>query len=119
MSDTGTGVLRRRPDARWRLSADALESLVGLQLDLLDSAASVTAAGGLLVYATCSLEPEENEEQVEAFLGRHPGFRREPPEPGAVSRDLVDGKGDLRVLPFHRGTDGAYASRLRNTAGCG
>jgi 16S rRNA (cytosine967-C5)-methyltransferase len=113
---TGTGVLRRRPDARWRVTPERLASLVRLQRDLLDSAAELVAAGGVLVYATCSLEPEENEEQVERFLARHSGFRREQPEPAAVGADLVDDDGDLRVRPWLSNTDGAYASRLRRCA---
>ena len=107
-------MLRRRPDARWRATEERLAALVALQRSLLDGAASVTAPGGLLVYATCSLEPEENEEQVDAFLVRHPQFRREPPDSGWVRDDLVDERGDLRVLPFVSATDGAYASRLRH-----
>ncbi len=69
------------------------------------------APGGTLVYSTCTLEPEENEERVEAFLGAHPGFRREPGS--AVRSELLDEAGDLRVLPQHTGFDGAYAARLR------
>lgn len=114
---TGTGVLCRRPDARWRVTEEQLGSLTGLQADLLDGAASITAPGGLLVYATCSLEPEENEEQVDAFLVRHPAFRRDPTAAELVRRELMDERGDLRIQPFRWGTDGAFASRLRNTAG--
>lgn len=110
---TGTGVLRRRTDARWRITPDGLASLTRLQSKLLDGAASVTGPGGLLVYATCSLEPEENEEQVEAFLRRHPEFEREPPAAASVRRETVDDRGDLRILPFTWDTDGAFASRLR------
>lgn len=110
---TGTGVLRRRPDARWRLEQGKLDSLVALQRELLDAAAGLLEPGGLLVYATCSLEPEENEEQVEGFLFRNPGFRRERPEPAWVPVEAVDEHGDLRVLPWEWDTDGAYASRLR------
>jgi 16S rRNA (cytosine967-C5)-methyltransferase len=69
--------------------------------------------GGLLVYATCSLEPEENEEQVDGFLERFPDFGREPPGTGRVRDGAIDGRGDLRVMPWQWGTDGAFASRLR------
>ncbi len=110
---TGTGVLRRRPDARWRLSQDRLESLVALQSELLEAMARVVEPGGLLVYATCSLEPEENETQVERFLARHGDFRREAPEPAWVREESTDVRGDLRVLPWQWDTDGAFASRLR------
>lgn len=110
---TGTGVLRRRPDARWRLGQQKLDSLVVLQRELLDAATGLVEPGGLLVYATCSLEPEENEEQVEEFLARHGDFRREAPETAWVRRESTDESGDLRVLPWKWDTDGAFASRLR------
>lgn len=115
---TGTGTLRRRPDARWRAGPDRLEALVRLQREMLDAVARVVEPDGRLVYATCSLEPEENEDQVEAFLRRHPDFERDPPGPtAALPTDVVDERGDLRVLPWRRGTDGAYAARLRRRDG--
>jgi 16S rRNA (cytosine967-C5)-methyltransferase len=112
---TGTGVLRRRPDARWRVDQHRLDSLVALQSELLDAMADLVEPGGLLVYATCSLEPEENEEQVGGFLARHVDFRREPPEPTWVPDEAIDENGDLRMLPWKWDTDGAFASRLRRS----
>ena len=82
-----------------------------LQRAILEGAAPLVPAGGLLVYSTCTLEPEENEEQVEAFLGQHPDFRLEATD--AVAADLLDSGGALRVLPHLTGFDGAYAARLR------
>lgn len=117
---TGTGTLRRRPALRWRQGPDRLRSLVRLQEEILDGAAPLVESGGLLVYSTCSLEAEENEEQVERFLERHSEFRREGPEDGAdLPPDVVDARGDLRVLPWTRGTDGSYAARLRRVDGTG
>ena len=111
---SGTGVLRRRPDARWRLSERRLESLLSLQVELLDACADLVEPGGLLVYSTCSLEAEENEGQVEAFLSRRPEFSREPPGSlTGLAADCVTDRGDLEILPFQSGTDGAFASRLR------
>jgi 16S rRNA (cytosine967-C5)-methyltransferase len=107
----GTGTFARHPDARWRVTADALESLAGHQRRLLDAAADVVRAGGLLVYATCSLEPEENDLQTGAFLERHPEFQREP-SPGFPA-SLQNAAGDLSILPQRHGMDGAYAARLR------
>ena len=95
---SNTGVLRRRPDARWNWSEEKLAALVKLQAEILDACAPRVAPGGLLVYSTCSNEPEENEAQVTAFLARHPDFSLEE------SRES---------LPFESGTDGAFAARLR------
>lgn len=109
---TGTGVLRRRPDARWRIGPGRLEALVGLQRDMLDACAAVVVPGGRLIYATCSLEPEENERQVAAFLERNESFEREAPGAVPLPSDVLDARGELRIAPWQRETDGAYAARL-------
>jgi 16S rRNA (cytosine967-C5)-methyltransferase len=110
----GTGTFARHPDARWRVTPKALESLVRLQAELLSQAADVVSPGGLLVYSTCSLEPEENRAQVEGFLETHPEFRREATT--SVSAELLSPEGDLMVLPQQHAIDGAYAARLRRSA---
>jgi 16S rRNA (cytosine967-C5)-methyltransferase len=110
----GTGTFARHPDARWRVTPDALASLVRLQAELLEGTASVVEPGGWLIYSTCSLEPEENQLQVAQFLERHPEFRREPT--AAVAADLLSPEGDLAIFPHRHGIDGAFASRLRRTA---
>jgi 16S rRNA (cytosine967-C5)-methyltransferase len=107
----GTGSFARHPDARWRVSPQALEKLAGVQTELLERAAELVAPGGLLIYATCSLEPEENAEQVNRFLARHPEFCREPAT--TFPPALLSEAGDLTMLPQRHGTDGAYAARLR------
>ncbi len=112
---TGTGVLRRRADARWRLGQRGLDDLVALQREIVDACAAAVRPGGLLVYSTCSLEREENEEQVDALLDRRPDYRREPPPAGVLS-DCTTPNGDLFVRPWLTGTDGAYAARLRRIA---
>ncbi len=94
---SNTGVLRRRPDARWNWSEGKLAALVKLQAEILDACASRVEPGGVLVYSTCSNEPEENTAQVEAFLARHPDFSL------AESRESV---------PHESGTDGAFAAKL-------
>ncbi|HUH12468.1 MAG TPA: RsmB/NOP family class I SAM-dependent RNA methyltransferase, partial [Longimicrobiales bacterium] len=107
---TGTGTLRRHPDGKWRLTPRDLEALATLQAEILRGAAEVVQAGGVLVYATCSLEAEENETQVERFLEEHPEFRLESgPAPAAGT---VDASGYLRVLPQAHGSDGAFAARM-------
>jgi len=110
----GTGTFARHPEARLRVTAQALRDLATTQSQLLEGVCAAVRPGGLLVYATCSLEPEENEEQVAQFLDRHPEFRREPCS--AVPADCLTPDGDLTLLPHRHGTDGAYAARLRRTA---
>ncbi|HMA39368.1 MAG TPA: hypothetical protein VKP10_04785, partial [Gemmatimonadales bacterium] len=77
----------------------------------LEAAAGLVRAGGVLIYATCSLEPEENERQVEAFLERHPEFARST-VCESVPATLLSAAGDFRSLPQRHGIDGAYAARL-------
>ncbi len=110
----GTGTFARHPDARLRVTTEALEELAERQRELLDAVAKVVRPGGLLVYATCSLEPEEDEMQVERFLARHPEFHREPAD--GFPPGLLTDKGDLMTLPQRDRIDGAYAARLRRTA---
>jgi 16S rRNA (cytosine967-C5)-methyltransferase len=109
---TGTGTFRRHPDARWRLKTSDLAVLGALQRAIIRAAATVVRPGGLLVYSTCSLEPEENDEQIESFLADHPEWTLEPPPNGAVPDGVLDA-GRLRVLPQRHGADGAFAARLR------
>ena len=109
---TGTGTFRRHPDARWRLKISDLAVMSALQKTILKAAAKVVKAGGLLVYSTCSLEPEENDEQVDWFLSENPNWILEAPPEGSVAPELLDG-GRLRVLPQRHGSDGAFAARLR------
>lgn len=112
---TGTGTFRRHPDARWRLRPSDLAVMTNLQRAICRGAARAVAPGGLLIYSTCSLEPEENEEQVTTFLKEHPGFVLEPPLAGEIPAEVLDA-GFLRVLPQRHGTDGAFAARLRKVA---
>jgi 16S rRNA (cytosine967-C5)-methyltransferase len=107
----GTGSFARHPDARWRVTPEGLRSLERLQFELLERTAAVVPPGGLLVYSTCSLEPEENSAQVKRFLDGHPDFHRELTE--AVPPDLLSQEGDLMALPQQHGMDGAFAARLR------
>jgi 16S rRNA (cytosine967-C5)-methyltransferase len=112
---TGTGTFRRHPDARWRLKASDFAVLPALQRGIMNGAATAVRPGGLLVYSTCSLELEENDEQVAHFLATHPGWVLEPPPEGVVPASTLD-RGLLRVLPQRHGTDGAFAARLRRPA---
>jgi 16S rRNA (cytosine967-C5)-methyltransferase len=96
------------------VSAEALAELERRQAELLDGAARAVAPGGLLVYATCSIEPEENRLQVDRFLGRHPEFGREPSD--SFPAALTSPDGDLMILPQRHHMDGAFAARLRRSA---
>ena len=110
----GTGTFARHPDARWRVSASALVRLAEQQAELLHAVAGIVRPGGLLIYATCSLEPEENGLQMARFLTTHPEFSREPPTGFPVGLRSPDG--DLELFPQVHGTDGAFAARLRRRA---
>jgi 16S rRNA (cytosine967-C5)-methyltransferase len=112
---TGTGTLRRHPDARWRLKVSDLAVMAAIQRSIIRAAAQVVKPGGLLIYSTCSLEPEENDAQIEAFLNDHPEFVLEPPPADVVPNDVLDA-GRLRVLPHRHGVDGAFAARLRRVS---
>ena len=112
---TGTGTFRRHPDARWRLRVSDLAVMAAAQRTILRAAANAVLPGGLLIYSTCSLEPEENDAQVEAFLAEHAEWTLEPPPEGAVPAAVLDA-GRLRVLPQRHGTDGSFAARLRRGA---
>ncbi|PZQ53359.1 MAG: rRNA methyltransferase [Phenylobacterium zucineum] len=114
---SATGTFRRHPDMLWVASPADIAKLAQVQVRLLDSAARRVKPGGQLVYCVCSLEWEEGENQVTAFMARHPAFRLEPiaaGEGGAPEASLKD-DGTLRILPHHRagGTDGFYVARLR------
>ncbi len=109
---TGTGTFRRHPDARWRMRMSDFAVLPALQREILLAAADIVKPGGLLVYSTCSLELEENDDQVESFLATHKEFTLEPPPAGTVPDSVMD-NGLLRVLPQQHGTDGAFAARMR------
>ena len=96
---SATGTLARHPEGRWRLSEKGLKTAVKRQEELLEGTCETVRPGALLVYLTCSLEPEENDEQVDAFLESHADFERTCE--------------DLFLFPADRGTDGGFASRLR------
>ncbi len=115
---TATGTARRHPDVIHLKTQADRDRLAGLQSRLLAHAADLLAPGGRLVYGTCSLEPEEGERQLEAFLAAHADFARLPiaaVELGGLG-ELVTAAGDLRTLPCHLtekgGLDGFYAARL-------
>jgi 16S rRNA (cytosine967-C5)-methyltransferase len=120
---TATGTIRRHPDILRLKEPQDVARMALAQARMLAHAAGLVAPGGLLVYAVCSLEPEEGEQQTAAFLAAHPDFARQPiaaAEFGGEA-DWISTDGDLRTLIFHgvqsppelAGMDGFYAARLR------
>ncbi|MDR0307612.1 MAG: 16S rRNA (cytosine(967)-C(5))-methyltransferase RsmB [Chitinispirillales bacterium] len=111
---SATGVLQRHPDGRFVRTACDIDKMHNIQRGLLTSAAKLTKEGGVLVYSTCSLEPEENEQQVEWFLKEHPEFTLETP-PDAIPAMFIDNNNCLRITPFEHGMDGMFGARFRKT----
>jgi 16S rRNA (cytosine967-C5)-methyltransferase len=110
---SGLGTLRRDPDIKWRRQEAELIGLADRQCTLLHRAAATVRPGGRLVYATCSSEPEENEQVVDRFLASQPEFR--PIDLRHVRSELapvVDGSGLLRTLPFTHGLEAFFAAAL-------
>jgi 16S rRNA (cytosine967-C5)-methyltransferase len=122
---TGTGTWRRNPDAKWRMRPGALEVRLKDQVTVLDRAAALTKPGGRIAYITCSVLPQENGEQIRAFVARHPEFVIVPPqETMAVLWDkaedfaaatLQSAEG-LLMTPRRTGTDGFFVSVLKRRA---
>ncbi|XP_024034436.1 uncharacterized protein LOC18055154 isoform X2 [Citrus clementina] len=108
---SGLGVLSKRADLRWNRRLEDMEELKILQDELLDAASLLVKPGGVLVYSTCSIDPEENEERVEAFLLRHPEFSIDPAD-GLVPSDFVTKHGFFSSDPVKHSLDGAFAARL-------
>ena len=115
---TATGTLRRHPDAAWLKRPRDVATLVAVQDRLLGAAARLLRPGGLLVYCTCSLQPEEGRQRIDALLAAGAPFRPRPVRPAELAGlgDLLSAEGDLRTLPCHLGEkggmDGFYAARL-------
>lgn len=108
---SGLGVLAKKPDLKWKRDVADIIKLSRIQRELLENAARLLKPGGVLVYSTCTTEPEENEEIIRAFLQHHPEFRLE--HAGAwISSDLVNDEGFVQTLPHRHGMDGSFAARL-------
>ncbi len=109
---SGLGTLRSDPDIRWRHEPKSLVALAAQQLTLLSQAAAIVRPGGILVYATCSSEPEENEETVGRFEAMRPDFTAVAPAESRFGR-FIDPAGHFRTLPFRDGLQAFYAAVLR------
>jgi 16S rRNA (cytosine967-C5)-methyltransferase len=119
---TSTGTIRRHPDVAWLRQDSDIAAMIVLQQRLLRKSVSLLKPGGMLVYCTCSLEPEEGEQAVATLLAAEPALRRVPIEASEVSGlgEIITTDGDLRTLPSHLphadpklgGLDGFFATRL-------
>lgn len=114
---SSSGTWRRNPDLRWRRYGPDLEAILRMQAEILDKVADKVKPGGRLVYATCSLFPEENERQVEAFIERHPDYAVLPlAEAWEGEASSVPNDGPyLRLFPKDHGTDGFFAAILQKS----
>lgn len=114
---SGLGVIRRKPDIRWRVTPETLAALLPVQQRLLQAAAAWVKPGGRLVYSTCSTEPEENGAQVAAFLAAHPDFRPAPlPSVFPTAWTSDQPVGQVQLLPHRHGTDGFFIACLDRRA---
>lgn len=119
---TGSGTWRRRPDAKWKLTPDQLAARVEEQRAILDEGARYVKPGGVLVYITCSVLPDENGQQASAFAAVHPEFEIVPgaglwhSRVGSAGRARFTPEGGLQLAPGTTGTDGFYFVMLRRRA---
>ena len=122
---TGTGTWRRRPDTKWRVKPKSLDTRISQQDEVLSKAATYVKPGGRLLYATCSFLVEEDEDRVDAFLARTPGWIQEDAVQHAAESELLTDaglaiikagqgpSGSVRLTPRSAGTDGFFFAVLR------
>jgi 16S rRNA (cytosine967-C5)-methyltransferase len=108
---SGTGTLSKKPDIKWKKDVFDLKKMSAIQISLLEKASSLVKPGGILVYSTCSIEPEENFEIVKQFLLNHANFKLESAK-GKFTDDVVDENGCIQTLPQKHQMDGAFAAKL-------
>ncbi len=112
---SGLGVLSKRSDLKWKRTEQDITNLKELQLNLLESAAQAVKLNGIIVYSTCTIEPEENEQVIETFLKRRPGFELEELG-GYVPEKYLSNRRYVRTFPHKHKMDGSFVARLRKTS---
>ena len=112
---SGLGTLNRRADARWRQTPETVRELSTLQAQLLDHAATWVKPGGILVYATCTVNPPENEHIIQAFLDTHSHWQIDPPLANSPLANFSTSEGWIKVLPHRHQMDGFFMVRLKQT----
>jgi 16S rRNA (cytosine967-C5)-methyltransferase len=109
---SGLGVLSKKPDAKWQRDADDIPKLVHLQKSIMENAAKLVKPGGILVYSTCTIEPDENMNLIKEFLEQHPEFSIESGI-NIIHQDLVGNLGQVETFRHKHGMDGSFSIRLR------
>jgi 16S rRNA (cytosine967-C5)-methyltransferase len=112
---SGLGVLSKKPDIKWKRDIADIHRLTIIQREILENAARFVKPGGVLVYSTCTTEPEENQDIVQGFLKVHPEFILDDAR-RFVSPDVVTPEGYVITLPHQHGVDGSFAARLVRAA---
>jgi len=114
---SGFGVIRRKPDLKWNKTPQDVKEIAALQYRLLERVATMLAPGGKLVYSTCTIEPDENQEIVQRFVREHPAYELDPSladdMPGAVNEIADASRGYVQILPHHFDSDGFFIARIR------
>jgi 16S rRNA (cytosine967-C5)-methyltransferase len=112
---SGLGTLHRHADARWRQTLETVQELSSLQTELLSHTSTFVKSGGVLVYATCTLHPAENEAVIKKFLAEYPNWKIEPPNVDSSFSTYCTPQGWLKVWPHQQNMDGFFMVRLRKT----
>jgi len=110
---SGLGTLRSRPDLRWRIDAKDIPELAAQQREILETGAAAIKPGGVLVYSTCTISPDENEHLIDRFLADHPEFTADDAVSGAPNWEHPNVPFYVQSLPHRDGTDGFFMARLR------
>lgn len=114
---SGFGVIRRKPDLKWNKTPQDVKEIAALQYRLLERVATMLAPGGKLVYSTCTIEPDENQEIVQRFVREHPAYELDPSladdMPGVVNEIADASRGYVQILPHHFDSDGFFIARIR------
>ncbi len=108
---SGFGVIQKKPDIKWQREPSDIKNLSKTQLELLETASKLVKKGGVIIYSTCTIEPEENIEVVKAFLSNHPEFEIEDAR-NYLPSDVVNSEGFMETFPHKHDMDGGFAARL-------
>ncbi len=108
---SGLGTLRKKPDIKWKREPEDIQHLVRRQTTLLENAAGLVKSGGVLVYSTCTVEPEENSGVIQTFLEKHPEFKIDDAQK-FVNSSVVTSEGFIETFPHRHHVDGSFAARL-------